>query len=190
MVIGQEISSTTSSTDTAPGDTCIEHPTVGFKNDDTMIPTMKLAEALKTRADLNQRLYHLQERLVNNSKVQEGEEPGEDPVELLAELDTVTSQLEDLIRRINVTNSTTSAGDGETITSLIARRDVLIRKADILRTFINEASRTVNRHSPSEIKVVSTVNVRDLMKRVDDISKEIRVTDTRIQELNWTTDLI
>lgn len=150
---------------------------------------MKLAEALKMRADLNQRLYHLQERLVNNSKVQEGDDPGEDPSELMSELDSVTSQLEDLICRINMTNSRTVADDGATITSLIAHRDVMMRKADILRTFVNEASCTVSRHSSSEIRVISTVNVRELMRQIDEISKDIRVTDTRIQELNWTTEL-
>lgn len=153
-------------------------------------PDMKLAEALKTRADLNQRLYHLQTRLINNSKVQEGEEPGEDPMELMEELDSVTEQLEELIRRINITNSTTVTDDGMTITALIARRDVLTRKGEILRSFVDEASRTVNRHGASEIRVISTVNVRDMMRKVDDISKEIRVTDSRIQELNWTTELI
>ena len=151
---------------------------------------MKLAEALKIRADLNQRLYHIQERLVNNSKVQEGEEPGEDPKDLLAELDAVTEQLCDLIRRINITNSTTETSEGETITALIAKRDTLMRKADILRTFVNEASCTVNRHSSSEIKILSTVNVKDMMKTIDGLSKEIRVTDTKIQELNWTTELL
>lgn len=152
--------------------------------------SMKLAEALKMRADLNQRLYRLQERLVNNSKVQEGESPGEDPAELLAELDSATSQLQDLICRINITNSVTVSPDGETITALIAKRDVLMRKVEIIRAFADESSRTVSRHSASEIRVLSTVNVRDMMKLADDISKEIRVTDTRIQELNWTTELI
>lgn len=156
----------------------------------TLRNIMKLAEALKMRADLNQRLYHLQERLINNSKVQEGEEPGEDPRDLLDELDNVTEQLYGLICRINITNSTTRADDGETITSLIARRDTYMRKADILRAFVNEASCTVNRHSSSEIKILSTVNVKDMMKAIDELSKEIRITDTRIQELNWTTELI
>ena len=170
--------------------TASDDPCIGFNNDDLMDGSMKLAEALKTRADLNQRLYHLQTRLINNSKVQEGEEPGEDPMELMEELDSVTEQLEELIRRINITNSTTVTDDGMTITALIARRDVLTRKGEILRSFVDEASRTVNRHGASEIRVISTVNVRDMMRKVDDISKEIRVTDSRIQELNWTTELI
>lgn len=62
---------------------------------------MKLAEALSMRSDLNTRLYQLQIRLNNNSRIQEGEEPSEDPQALLAELDEVASRLEDLIARIN-----------------------------------------------------------------------------------------
>jgi len=44
---------------------------------------MKLAEALNNRADLKKRLFQLKERLLRNSKVQEGEEPSENPEDLL-----------------------------------------------------------------------------------------------------------
>ena len=55
---------------------------------------MKLAEALSIRADLQRKLSQLDNRLLNNSKVQEGETPSENPIELLAELDDCTSKLE------------------------------------------------------------------------------------------------
>lgn len=77
---------------------------------------MKLAEALSMRSDLNSRLYQLQVRLNNNSKVQEGEEPSEDPQALLTELDDVTFRLEDLVSRINLTNSRTVSSNGMTLT--------------------------------------------------------------------------
>jgi len=48
---------------------------------------MKLAEALNLRADLQRRVEQLRMRLAQNAKVQEGEEPLEDPKGLLAELD-------------------------------------------------------------------------------------------------------
>ena len=107
---------------------------------------MKLAEALSMRSDLNTRLYQLQIRLNNNSRIQEGEEPSEDPQALLAELDEVASRLEDLIARINLTNSRTVSSDGSTLTQLIARRDVLTRKSEILRSFLDEASCKVGPH--------------------------------------------
>ena len=136
---------------------------------------MKLAEALSMRSDLQERLYQLETRLENNSKVQEGEEPNEDPAALLAELDTVASQLEDLVGRINLTNSTTVC-DGTTLAQLVAHRDVSKRKAQILRSFLDSAS--------------STVNVKEMRKSVDDIAEDVRRTDMRIQELNWTTELV
>jgi hypothetical protein len=48
---------------------------------------MKLAEALNLRADIQIRNSQLKERLVANSKVQEGDKPSENPTSLLKELD-------------------------------------------------------------------------------------------------------
>lgn len=151
---------------------------------------MRLAEALKLRSDLNARLAELGTRLNSNAKVQEGESPSEDPGDLLAELDSVMGQLEGLVTRINLTNSATRASNGRTLTELIARRDLLIRRSEILRAFLNEASSLVNRYSSTEIRVHSTVDVRELRKQVDAVAEEARRTDVTIQELNWTTDLI
>ena len=59
---------------------------------------MKLAEALILRADCQKRISQLESRLIANAKVQEGDEPGEKPEELMAELENVSSQLLDLIK--------------------------------------------------------------------------------------------
>ena len=68
---------------------------------------MKLAEALQERADIQKRLSQLRGRLLNNAKVQEGEKPVENPAELLQEMDGMILRLEELILRINMTNSAT-----------------------------------------------------------------------------------
>ncbi len=47
---------------------------------------MKLAEALSLRADLQKRISQLEVRLKNNDRIQEGEEPAENPQELMEEL--------------------------------------------------------------------------------------------------------
>ncbi|MBR4504587.1 MAG: DIP1984 family protein [Candidatus Methanomethylophilaceae archaeon] len=151
---------------------------------------MKLAEALKMRSDLDLRLRQLEIRLNNNSKVQEGDEPSEDPKVLLAELDTITEQLTDLIRRINITNSLTKDRNGATLAELLARRDVMKRKGDMLRTFIDHASNRAERRVSTDIKIVSTVDVKALRKQADRISEDVRKTDNSIQELNWITELI
>ena len=49
---------------------------------------MKLAEALSIRKDLQTRISELTARLMNNVKIQEGDEPAEDPKDLLKELDS------------------------------------------------------------------------------------------------------
>ena len=149
---------------------------------------MKLAEALQERADLNRRIEQLRARLENNALVQEGESPAEDPSELLAELDRCLASLEELIGRINLTNSKTLV-EGRTLTALIARRDCLTLKVTAYREFLQGASQTSHRATRSEIRIRSTVPVAQLQKTVDQMSRELRLLDNQIQQTNWTTEL-
>lgn len=150
---------------------------------------MKLATALTERADLQTRLSELQTRLNNNAKVQEGEAPAENPEALLKELDDVLSRLEELVARINMTNSITKS-DGSTLTELLAKRDCLKQRLTVMRSFLNNASQKIDRYSRAEIKIVSTVSVEKLQKQTDDVAKQLRLVDEKIQELNWTTELV
>ncbi|WP_314713103.1 DIP1984 family protein [Leptotrichia wadei] len=150
---------------------------------------MKIAEALILRADIQKRIAQLRTRLNNNAKVQENEEPAENPELLLTELENLISQLNDLIVKINRTN-TLSKIDGISLVELIAKKDTLSQKAGILREFIEIASQKVDLYSTTEIKVFSTVNVSEQQKKLDKLSKEIRETDTKLQQANWTIDLI
>lgn len=150
---------------------------------------MKLAEALNLRADLQKRIASLKERLVKNAKVQEGDTPSEDPNILLKELDMNIVELENLIKAINRTNSSTYV-DNESISDMIAKRDALGLKLSVLRNFVSVASSKVDRYSNKEIKILSTVNVAEKQKEIDNLSKEYRLIDTKLQGLNWTTDII
>lgn len=150
---------------------------------------MKIAEALIERADIQKRIQQLSTRLSNNALVQEGEEPSEQPAQLLAELDGLMKRLCHLIASINLTNSVTVA-DGVTVTEMIAVRDCLSQKINIIRSFLFEASQLGMRARGSEIIVKSTVNVSALQKNLDELSKEFREIDTKIQSVNWTTELI
>ena len=85
---------------------------------------MKIAEALALRADLQRRLEQLKQRLVKNARIQEGDTPEEDPVELQAELEKSAQDLTALIQRINRTNAGSRFGKG-TIADALAERDVL-----------------------------------------------------------------
>ena len=92
---------------------------------------MKLAEALILRADCQKRIAQLKSRLLVNAKVQEGDKPAETPQELIAELGHVSTELLDLIKRINRTNSATAFAGRGTISDALAERDVLaLQRAD------------------------------------------------------------
>ena len=150
---------------------------------------MKLAEALNLRADIAKRTAQLNVRLQNNALVQEGEKPAENPADLLLELDELIIQQEELVGSINLTNAKT-VSDGKTLTELIAHKDVIRTKIDVMRTFLDAASKKIPRGLRSEIRILSTVNVAELRKQVDALEKEFRETDVKIQTLNWNTELL
>ena len=150
---------------------------------------MKLAQALILRADTQKRIEQLKVRLLSNAKTQENEKPSEDPKLLLKELDKLTSELFTLICSINLTNSSAKF-DGVSLTEMIAKKDALSLKANVLREFATSASQKVDLYSNSEIKILSTVDVAALQKQVDALSKEIRELEMKLQEANWSVDLV
>ena len=150
---------------------------------------MKLAEALNLRADLQKKVAQIKERLSQNVKVQEGDEPAEAPEGLFAELDATLSQLEDLIVRINRTNQET-VWEGQTLTEMIAAKDILSMHLSVLRSSLEATNIRNDRYTRNEIKFVRTIDVTELQKRVDSLSKRIREMDSRLQQANWTVDLM
>ena len=149
---------------------------------------MKLAEALNQRADLQKRIAQLRERLSNNVKVQEGDQPAEKPSDLFEELTGSLKELESLIVRINRTNQET-AWEGKTLTEMIAEKDVLSLHLSILRSVLEAANVRSDRYSRNEIKFIRTVDVNELQKQVDSLSRDLRELDSRLQQANWMTDL-
>src|SRR2546426_9900943 len=120
---------------------------------------MKLAEALVLRADVQKRIAQMRGRLQQSALVQEGEQPPEDPQELLAELDQLLNQLGELMARINRTNLQTRLTEGVTLTDALARRDVLSMRHSIVSGLADTASARVERYGRSEIRKMSTVDV-------------------------------
>ena len=150
---------------------------------------MKLAEALQERADLNRRVEQLRSRLSNNVVMQEGVKPVEPPETLLIELDAALRRLEALIIAINRTNMA-AVMDGAPLSDALARRDVLKMRVNILRDAVNAASCLVRRSRGDEIRQLPAVDVRALQRQADDLSRDFRLLDNRIQAANWTTELI
>ncbi len=151
---------------------------------------MKLAEALVLRADVQKRIAQMRGRLQQSALVQEGEQPPEDPQELLAELDQLLNRLGELMARINRTNLQTRLTEGVTLTDALARRDVLSMRHSIVSGLADTASARVERFGRSEIRKMSTVDVAALRRQLDEIARQRRELDTTIQATNWATDLI
>jgi hypothetical protein len=152
---------------------------------------MKLAEALIQRADYQKRVEQLKQRILNNVKVQEGDKPAEDPNDLLAEVERIAAELVVLIQRINRTNSATAlAPDSKTIADAIAERDILRLRHTVHTAAANAAVIRQDRYSKSEVRFQSTVDVAGLQETAENLAREIRELDTRIQEANWQIDLL
>ena len=150
---------------------------------------MKLAEALSIRKDLQKRIQQLEQRIKSNVKVQEGDEPLEDPNELMKELHSCLIQLEELMGRINLTNIKTKNEEGLSITQLIAKKDTLTMRIGILRNIYSEATNIVNRYSSSELRIECVIDAKQLSKQIDDYSGRLRKLDIEIQSLNFLTEL-
>ena len=155
---------------------------------------MKLAEALALRADATRRIEQLRTRIVANARFQEGEEPAEDAQALLAEAGAVLDELEGLIRRINRTNAATRIGPEETITDALARRDVLRTRHSVVTAAadaaVGRSQAGMGRQLRSELKMLAALPVAQLRAQADDLARQIRELDVRIQQSNWEFDLM
>ena len=150
---------------------------------------MKLAVALQERADINRKIEELKNRLKCNVLIQEGESPEEEPNSLKRELDSTIARLGVLIAKINLTNSQTVV-DGKTLTELIAQKDALQLSIYAYKEIIDVATQKTYRSRNTEIKIKTAISVVDWQKRIDALSKELRLLDIKIQETNWKIDLI
>ena len=155
---------------------------------------MKLAEALALRADSARQIERLRSRIVSNARFQEGEDPAENAAALLAEADEVLDGYETLIRRINRTNAATQLGADGTLTEALARRDALRARHSVVTSAADAAAGTGQpgyaRQLRSELRMLSALPVAELRSRADDLARELRELDVRIQRSNWEVDLL
>jgi hypothetical protein len=155
---------------------------------------MKLAEALALRSDAQKRSAQLESRAIASARYQEGEQPSESAADLLAEARAVTDEVEALVRRINRTNAATELEPGVTITDAIARRDALARHRKLLAGVADAAAGggggRMWRQLRSELREVTDLPVGELRREADDVSRQCRELDVRLQQANWATDLV
>lgn len=151
---------------------------------------MKLAEALLQRKACQSRIEVLRTNLLRYAKVQEGEITPENPKDIAKDIDITLEELYGYISRINRTNSETAFDEKLSISDALAYRDVLEKKYKIIRHLIETATELTNRYSKQEIKILSNIDVPAFEKRANEIAKEFRELDIKIQEKNWLVDLI
>ena len=151
---------------------------------------MKLAEALLIRSDQQKKLSSLKQRIDANVLVQEGDEPSEDPNELLKQIFLLTQESQKLIYAIHRTNAFTTLSDGRSLLALLTLRDGLAERHKILISAIGHTRRESDRYSTREIKWHKVIPVSSLQKQADDISVELRKLNVVIQASNWQIDLL
>ena len=151
---------------------------------------MRLAEALIERKNIKNNIDNLRKRLEKVAKVQEGDSPSEDPIELLRAIEANLGELESIIVKINKTNLSATLQDNKTLMEGIARRDVLALRRSILEDLAREATPSRDRFTRTEIKFIPTVDVGKIRKEVDRAAKEYRELDAKIQAKNWEVELI
>lgn len=150
---------------------------------------MKLAEALAARADQQRRLEQLKARMLRNAKVQDGDVPAEDPAALMIEFENSASALVGLISRINLTNASVSVA-GRTMTRALAERDLLRQRQAMYRDLAAAATITQSISTRSEVRFRGTVPVSAMQNKADELARELRTLDARIQEANWLLELM
>lgn len=151
---------------------------------------MKLAEALIERAELQKQNGELVKRISDNVLIQEGDQPAENPEELIAQYEKNRDRLLYLMRHINLTNQTIPFDEEGSLADAIIRRDNLKAKIGTYRSICASANIRVNRYSQKEVRYVRCIDTKKLQALIDSLSKEYRELDTRLQGINWTVDLI
>lgn len=158
---------------------------------------MKLAEALSLRADRKRTFEQLRARAQASARYQEGEEPPENANALLADASAALDELQDLIARINATNSVTTLADGRTVTEALAERDVLALRHSLLGSVADAGAGAGGRGNQagfarqmrSELRMLSAVAVPELRAQADEVARRLRELDAEIQQANWSVDL-
>lgn len=146
---------------------------------------MKLAEGLLLRADLIKKIEHLQNRISPVLIVSDNKLPQENPVELLAKIRTAIQDLEHIIVRINKTNNGTPIEGYGSLMEALAKRDALKMLSERLRN-IRFAAQINN---SGETNLQATIDIKKLQIEMDKTGRAFRELDSKIQEINWLTEL-
>ena len=112
--------------------------------------------------------------------------PQEDPDKLMAQLRKAIQDLETLIIRINKTNNETYIEGEGFLMEALAKRDSLKILSEKLR-YIRYAAQ-INNSGDKNLK--TTIDIKNLQIEMDQTGRAFREIDSKIQEINWLTELI
>ena len=146
---------------------------------------MKLAEALLLRSDLMKKIEHIQNRIRPVVIVSDDKKPQEDPTKLIAELRTAIQDLEILVIRINKTNNEININGEGSLMEALVKRDSLKMLSEKLRN-IRYAAQIDN---SGDANLKTTIDIKKLQTEMDQTGRAFREIDSKIQELNWLTEL-
>lgn len=150
---------------------------------------MKLGEALLKKEACIKRLENLKERAKNNVRVQENDEPDENAHYLIKDYIETNNELYDIIRKINAKNHEIKLEIGISMAEALSIRDKLLREMQIYKDILEEVYNKNYRTSKNEIKMITLVNVKDMQKEIDKLSKAYSEIDIMIQAANWNIDM-
>lgn len=147
---------------------------------------MLIAEALVLRSEYKTVIDNLERRIRKNSKVyEEGDNPTENLDNLIKEYSEVREKLRDLIIKINHTNLTTKLPNGMIVADAIAHKNALMDEKNMLDSIMHESMGSSFRDE----KTYPVMDIKDIQKEINKISKEYREINSAIQKNNWSTNL-
>lgn len=151
---------------------------------------MRLAEALLERKELKIKLSNLRSRADGNLVVQEGNDPVEEPNQLIRQMEIISRALTTLIMKINKVNATATLPNGMTLGDALVQRDEWQSQTGRFRGLAQTARNgQVERYSQKEIRNICLVDVTELEKKADDYARKARELDAAIQAANWEIEI-
>jgi hypothetical protein len=92
------------------------------------------------------------------------------------------------------TNAAAQIGADGTLTDALARRDVLRLRHSVMTSAADAAAGRgqggMGRQLRSELKILTALPVAQLRAQADEIARDLRDLDVRIQRSNWEVDLL
>ena len=131
------------------------------------------------------KIEHLQNRILPVLIVSDNKIPQEDPDKLLAQLRKTIRDLESIIIRINKTNNETVVQGEGSLMEALAKRDSLKLLSEKLRNIRYAAQ--INNSGETDLK--TTIDIKKLQVEMDQNGRAFREIDSKIQEINWLTEL-